>query len=233
MNKDSKDGDISREIKGYEAKIKSLHTGAALIGRAGSTKELYNAIIQTMREILGYPRSGLAIPDEEQMHFIVTQHETNGVDFSVSIDEPSISRRAYMEKKTQLVNDVRKDPAYYQREPAPGSGQSILSSLITPVLVDGEVRAIIILESTELNKFSQMDMDILEVLGMHISSALTRIDQINEIFEGQTRVQAIMNQAADAIILMDMEDRIILKIVITLTNLRYKCFWIQNRFFST
>lgn len=194
---------------GFEDKIKSLHTGAALIGRAGSTNELYYAIIQTMTEILGYPRSGLGIPEEGRMHFKVSKDKFDGQDFSVSLDTPSISNRAYREKKTQIVNDVREDPDYYEREEDTPPGEQILSSLSVPVLVDEKVRAIIILESFELNKFTQMDMDILEILGMHISSAFTRIDQINEIFEGQTRVQAIMNQAADSIILMDIEDRII------------------------
>ena len=83
MNKNSKKRDTGLEKNSYEEKIKSLHTGAALIGRAGSTNELYNAIIQTMVEILGYPRSGLAIPDEEHMHFVVTKHESKGMDFTV------------------------------------------------------------------------------------------------------------------------------------------------------
>lgn len=39
MNKDS--NELGQAENGYENKIKSLHTGAALIGRAGSTNELY------------------------------------------------------------------------------------------------------------------------------------------------------------------------------------------------
>lgn len=208
MSKDSTGKETSLE-NGYEEKIKSLHTGAALIGRASSTNELYNAIIKTMTEILGYPRSGLGIPEDGRMHFKVSVDDFDGQDFSVSLDVPSITNRTFREKKTQIVNDVRGDPDYFERSEGTPSGEQVLSSLNVPVLVDKKVRAIIILESFELNTFSEMDVDIMEVLGMHISSAFTRIDQINEIFEGQTRVQAIMNQAADSIILMDIEDHII------------------------
>ena len=209
MGNDSNEADVGMNNSRHEEKIQSLHSGAALIGVTKTTNELYNAIIQTMTEVLGYPLSGLAIPDGEFMHFVRTLHESHGTDFSLPLDAPSISSRAYREKKTQIVNDVRKDPEYYAGPQGEKSGPQIQSSLVVPVIVEDKVRAILNLESTKLSAFSQMDVEILEVLGMHIASAVTRIDQISEIYESETRVQAIMNQAADAIVLMDIKDRII------------------------
>ncbi len=193
----------------FEEKIKSLHTGAAMIGQASTKDELYNAVIKILQETLGYDLSGLAIPDVEYLHFVRTLHETHGTDFSLPLSAPSVSARALREKKTQLVKDVREDPDYYAGPQDPNSGPQALSSLVVPVLVGDEVRAILNLESTEPNYFAKSDVDILEILGMHIASAFERIDQIHEIMEGETRVQAIMNQAADAIILMDIKDRIV------------------------
>ena len=128
MNKDSEDRGVGLDNVRYEEKIKALHTGAAMIGRVSSTNDLYNTILQTMIEVLGYPRSGLGIPDEDQMHFIVTMHEIpNGPNFSIPMDVPSIPSRAYREKKTQIVNDVRLDPDYFERPQGSQSGQTVLS----------------------------------------------------------------------------------------------------------
>lgn len=68
MGNDSNEAEVGMN-SGYAEKIKSLHTGAALVGVAKTTNELYNAIIETMIEVLGYPLSGLAIPDGDFMHF--------------------------------------------------------------------------------------------------------------------------------------------------------------------
>jgi len=92
LGNDSSKGKVGMTNSGNGDKIKSLHTGAALIGLAKTTNELYNAIIQTMNEILGYPLSGVAIPDGEYLHFVRTLHESHGTDFSIPMEKPSKKR---------------------------------------------------------------------------------------------------------------------------------------------
>ncbi len=94
--------------------------------------------------------------------------------WSIPISGRGITAKAAREKKSILVNDLTGDQDFLL-----GSTQS-LSELATPVLLRGDTVAVLNIESTRVNAFTDADAKVLETLAQHVASAIERINHFKD-----------------------------------------------------
>jgi HD-GYP domain-containing protein (c-di-GMP phosphodiesterase class II)/putative methionine-R-sulfoxide reductase with GAF domain len=77
--------------------------------------------------------------------------------------------RAFRQRKTQIVNDLRRDPDYIQF-----AGENSLSAVVIPLISNGHVHGMIAFNSEQLNAFSSIDVGLAEAVAAELIRAWER-----------------------------------------------------------
>lgn len=105
------------------------------------------------------------------------------VAYSTGLDKPgtrvsmtrSVSGRAARTRTTQLVPDIREDDEY---QDVIGS---MLSELAVPAIIDDRVVAVINVESSQLSRFSEYDIPLIQLLANQAASAILQAQKFQEL----------------------------------------------------
>jgi PAS domain S-box-containing protein len=163
-------------LKSYTGKLEALHRCSTRIASAESRAEIYDIVIDIMKDALGYSWVGIGLVEEDCLTYIRSNHgDYHGV--SLPLDGLGVTVRAVKTGLTQIVSDTRKEPGYIVIK----EGYKLnLSELAVPVTVDGRVTLVLNLESERLDDFDEEDVRLMELLSLHIASALRNIMALEE-----------------------------------------------------
>ena len=162
----------SRETRKYEERLQTLLSHATNMSMVSSLDEIVEITEKGVNEVLGVNRGSLGLVEEKDLNFKYLWNIPNALPFTLSLDGPGISIRAYKTKETQLVADVFQDPDYHNAIPEADSSHS---ELAIPIIIGKKVFGVLNLESIKRNAFSENDKKLVEVLTSHISLAVERI----------------------------------------------------------
>lgn len=158
-------------VKESEKNLKALHDSTAKLSRASNRDEITWSIMETLNEILGMDYVAVGFVENNDLVFT---HSTGDVTITkLPLDGKGVTVRAVREMKTQVIGDVTLDPDFINGR-SEGSVES-LSELVVPILVDGEAIGVINVEENIKNAFTVEEVQLVEILANHFSSALTRI----------------------------------------------------------
>lgn len=157
------------ERKKFESKLFALHQYAAQLGAAQTLVEVSEPTLSAITSVMGFNLANFMVKEDDCLGCI------DDVGFrspywNVPIDGEGCISRAARETRTVLVNDLSGYIDMY------GSQQGVQSELATPVILKGEVQAVISIESMIKGAFTDSDVQILEIIAQHVESALERIE---------------------------------------------------------
>ena len=186
-----------KEREEFRLRLQSLHRFAYDVAQKTSVEEIGRSIVDVVKRVIGYDHiSFIKIDDQTLNHILITGLDDVS-EFNLGINDRSIVNKAYWSKKTQNVPDVRLNPDFLIG-PAKGIYEP-LSELCIPVLAEDEVIAIINIESSELNAFSDQDVQLVEIVANHVSSALQHLEHIDEILESEKRIRRLLDASRDGV----------------------------------
>lgn len=164
---------IIRDItqrKDSEIRLNSLHESTALLGQATTHEQAVDIVLDTIQSIFGKNYAAIGFVEDNRLVF----RKVLGKNFytELPLDGPGITIRAVNTGKTQVVNDLTKDPDYVDGRL---SDAKSLSELDVPVLVDDVPVALITIEEEKPDSFSVEEVQLVEILANHFASALERI----------------------------------------------------------
>jgi PAS domain S-box-containing protein len=161
---------VARDIterKRFVSKLVALHQYAAQLGVAESLVEVSETTMSAITSVMGFKLANFMVRGGDQLD-CVNEVGFETIYWNVPIKgERSISRAA-RERRTVVANDLSGDSDL-------NGQQGVQSELATPVVVQGEVEAVIGVESTVKGAFTDFDVQILEIIAQHVASALERI----------------------------------------------------------
>ncbi|MFH2111437.1 MAG: GAF domain-containing protein [Candidatus Bathyarchaeota archaeon] len=166
------------EERVWAAKLEALHRGALALSEAETAYDVYRAATEIIREDFGFQWAGVGEIQGEWLRYMYYSGISIEGSDRVHLSSRSVMVRSYKSGETQLVRDVREDPDYVILS---GAEVHFLSEIAVPVRVDGDVRAVINVESTELDAFAGDDRRLLELLALHVSSSLSRLTAMDEL----------------------------------------------------
>jgi PAS domain S-box-containing protein len=159
--------DVS-DLKRLEERMEVLHRHAAQLVSAKSVDEVSEATMNAITSLMGFDLVSILVNEKGSLRSI--RNAGNSViNWSIPIGGKGITAKAARERRTILINDLRGDQDFLL-----GSTKS-LSELATPVMVSGEPAAVLNIESTRLNAFTENDARVLETIALHVASALEQI----------------------------------------------------------
>jgi signal transduction histidine kinase len=166
------------EERVWAMKLEALHRGAVSLSEAETPEDVYRIATELIRDRFGFQWAGVGeIRDEWIMYVYYSGASIEGSD-RIHLSSRSVMVRAYKTGETQLVRDVRGEPDYL---PFKDLEMPFMSEIAIPVKVEGDVRAVINIESTELDAFTEDDRRLLELLALHVSSSLGRITKLEDL----------------------------------------------------
>jgi PAS domain S-box-containing protein len=170
------------ERKRAEEKLMTLHRHATQLNLANTIDEVVKSTLDAMELTLGFDHACFGVVDNgvlrirgfRGMHVPASQFP---------IDGPGVVVKAANAKRTLRIPDTRKEPAFVDASTVDAGGipQRILSELVVPVLMEGKAVAVLNVESTQLDAFTEVDQGLLETLATHVSSSLNRQRQIENL----------------------------------------------------
>jgi len=179
-----------------ESSLAALHRNAAELALADSLEQVYDITMDTVEEVLGFMFAGIAVKDGDRVVYMKTRRQEMPEDWEIPLDAESVILRTFKTGKPQLVPDTGKDPHYL----GPPEGSGLIrgrSEVTTPIFTGGEVAAVINIESPSLNEFTERDVALLEILAQHVSSALTRLNEIEKKKTYEEKLSSLHRHAVE------------------------------------
>lgn len=161
----------------YQIKLNALHSHAIELLDAKTEGEVAESTFNAVERVLGYNYLGFAFVEGDRIVYRYTRGDTSV--YEMPLDGPGLTIRAINTGETQHVPDTRLDADYVSGRPE-GDPES-LSELDVPVKIDGRIVAVLNVESERLDAFTEEDKSLLEILSMHVSSTLRRLDEVERL----------------------------------------------------
>jgi signal transduction histidine kinase len=165
-------GNATRQV--YEENLAALHSHAVKLNSVDSVEGVAKATLEIMEQVLGEAFISFQVVDEG----LLVHVDARGLEPPVEplpLDGAGVTVRAAREARTIYVPDVKIDPDYIEASPRSRS------ELAVPVRDDGEVIAVLNIESPILDAFNDQDVKLLEILALHVGTSLVRLRQEAEL----------------------------------------------------
>jgi PAS domain S-box-containing protein len=173
---------MEEALKQPEKKLEALHGHARKLAVANTIEEVAKHTLDAMEFTLGFDVADFCTVEKDHIQICGSR----GMPVADALREwplhkPSVVVKSVYTKRTLRVPDTRKEPSFVDRRTFSATEKLQLSELAIPVLANGGVIAILNVESSRLNAFSDEDQELLETLAMHVGSALGRLKQVDEL----------------------------------------------------
>jgi PAS domain S-box-containing protein len=186
-----------QELKS-RTRLEALLKHASQLVKTSTIMEIAESSFDIMGEVLGFSDGAFGVVDGDCLRYIYANHYPVEEIPVMPLWGKGISVRAARTRKSQLVPDTSKDPDFARDV----HGDKVYSELDVPVLSDSGVVAVINLERPEANFYSDEDRLIVEILARHVSTAISRINQINEIKESERAYQKLLDSSLEPLALI-------------------------------
>lgn len=174
----------------YQERLEALYEIALRMAEANSLDAVADLCLSAINDVLKYNLCTFSLVEDNFIRFRYRNAESDINE--LPLDSSGITIRAVKTGEIQLVSNVSEDPDF-----VPCFGYTIGSELAVPVKVEGKVRALINIESEELDSFSQEDRDHVATLAELVSNALRRLDTkeyLERLVEERTRELKRLNE---------------------------------------
>lgn len=160
----------------FGQRIASVHQHTLILDKVDDTLEALVSTFKVLKDNLGFPVVDIIKVENGVLKDAMTADNNL---YSLAIDGPGITACAARTGETQLVNDTSKDPDYHVGPDA----DKYLSELTVPVFRDEKIAYLINIERLERNAFNDEDKFLVELIGISLGQALSRIQRLELLEE--------------------------------------------------
>lgn len=201
---------VARDItqrKTNEANLRVLNSHASRMAGVTEYEEIYKLTSEAIENVIDVDRVAMGFVEGPNLVYAHFNDVHVPRPIIIPLSARSISTRAIRSGKSQIVNDVTQDPDFISLQV--GRVELTKSELIIPIKQDQKVISLLNLGSYRLNAFSENDRALVETLSEHISSAVTRIKQTEQIQESEENLKMFMETSTNGFSILDPDMRLI------------------------
>ena len=172
------------------------------ISQLSRSAELHEKLPELVRQRLGYPAVALWTLDGEELHLQYLagkEHAPRASIMGIGPDQTVVTRLP-----VQLSGPLEERESIREDEGPP----PVQSVVAVPFFHGAEMAGVISIHSKRASTFQESDRVVLETLAMQIETASERIRLFESVEQEKQRMDAVLNAAADAILLVDPEGKL-------------------------
>lgn len=159
-----------RRARHSERRAQLLQIAAMELNQATSEESLFRRAPRLLSAILPFTHGEVLLPDGDGLKIHASWRWNVSPDFTVPLT--SITGRAFTTAEPQYVSDTTKDPDFMA---APGA-EPTRSELALPIVISGQVRAVLNIEDVRVNAFDAHDRAVLAAFARMVVEVLERLD---------------------------------------------------------
>ena len=200
------------ERKKMENRLSSLHRHALAIASTNEMNEVIKNTLDAMEFTLGFEAAGFWVVDTARRALRLVGIRGMEISFSeLPLDGPGLTVKAARLRRTIRATDVKKEPEYVDDSGRAGrdAPPAHLSELSVPVLVEGEAVAVLDVEGSKLEAFTETDQELLETLASHAAMAFVRLKRDEAISRSEENLRALFNATLDSVMLWNADGTIL------------------------
>ncbi len=172
--------DITPQIV-YRENLKALHEHASKLGTSTTIEEISQITLNILKNILNCKFASFQIVEPDKLNTILTLGFPS-LGWKLDLNGPGITPRVAREKRTIIVKNASEESDFL------GSERLTNSELAVPVMINNQAVAVINIEDTTYDYYTNEDKQLVELLAQHVASAMERIQTRKEYLETQQKL---------------------------------------------
>jgi len=219
---------LYREAEEQRLQVTSLARLAQLLVSTLDLDEVFDLALAQIAEIIEYDSASIMLTEDSETITIVAARGFRDpeavVGKSFSPNEKNLGYQVMRSGKVRMVADVQREPIWgSKRDDVEGAGK-IRAWIGVPLVVQGQSIGLLTLDKHEPNFYTSVDVKGAETFGAYIAAALhnarlyrtaqRRADELalmaHSIAEDKSKLDAILFNIADGLIVTDPQDHILL-----------------------
>lgn len=164
--------------------------------------ELFNAVAETIHDKFGLGEVSIYVRESEQAPFMPVM---STIDQSPDLIERLLKRnqgiisRITETGKPYMTNDADADPYFRDDDPR------IRSEIVVPISFGGRLLGFIDVVAFKRNAFSRSDLELLDLIGVHMAAELENKQILGQLDEGYERMRVLHEVTREAAMAPDLE----------------------------
>jgi PAS domain S-box-containing protein len=172
--------DVS-ERKRFQDSLVALHRFSVEFNQCNTIDDVYSLAVDAMVETLDFDRVDVLMVYGNLLKQVAA-HVSLPRGLEIPLDGRGITVKEIRKKRSILVNNVEDDPDYlyvedFDPDESKRKYKGSSSELASPIIIDNEAIGVLNVESLTFDSFSDYDRILLEMLAIHVASAITRLRQ--------------------------------------------------------
>jgi PAS domain S-box-containing protein len=203
-----KKGELLRSTRELSALLAVAKTATQSL----DTEKVLNDTLDKSLEILGSKVGYIRILDPETRDLMVrAARGLSSPEFLSTIvpldsDHRSIGKIVFETREPYISSNLRKEHRFrhgFMRK------EGVVSAAFVPIMSKNRFMGMMMVGSARYHKFSKYEIDLLVAFGSQLGAALDNAHLYEEVREGKAYIENLVENAGDAIISTDLEDRIL------------------------
>lgn len=161
------------------AKVKTLHVAATDIAAAATRQEVFETAVETAADVLEFDVCGVFVARDGRL--VPAAQTDAGPELQSYDDDEGVLGETYQRGESILVDDAQ------QSDDAKPADRRFSSAVSVPVTGVGVVQAI----SATDSYYDESDVELAELLALHIEEAVSRIDSEADLRESKRKIERL------------------------------------------
>jgi len=206
------DSDVKKALLGRTRELAALLAISQTATQSLETEKILNDTLDKSLEILDFDVGYIRTLDAEKKNLIVrvarglSSPEFLSTRFPMDSPDPIVGKIVFKTQKPYIGTDIRKDPMFQARTM---EKEGVISLAMVPIVSKQRAMGFIAVGSKKLHKFTKREVRLLVAFSSQLGSALENAQLYDEVNKEKAYIENLVDNAGDAIISTDVEDRIL------------------------
>ena len=206
------DSGVKKELRGRTRELAALLAISQTATQSLETDKILNDTLDKSLEILDFDVGYIRTLDPEKKNLIVrvarglSSPEFLSTTFPLDSPDPIVGKIVFKTQKPYIGTDIRKDPMFQARTM---EKEGVISLAMVPIVSKQRAMGFIAVGSKKFHKFTKREVRLLVAFSSQLGSALENAQLYDEVNKEKAYIENLVDNAGDAIISTDVEDRIL------------------------
>ncbi len=176
------------------------------------TKKVLDDTLNKSLEILGFKVGYIRILEKGERRLVIrVARGLSSPEFlsNVVLMDPShqsVGNIVFSTREPYISRNIQKDRRF--RHGFMGR-EGLVSAVFVPIMSKDHVLGLMMVGSSKFHKFSKREINLLQAFGSQLGAALENAQLYDEVSKGKAYIENLVENAGDAIVSTDVEDRIL------------------------